>query len=515
MKKAAILVMILTVISKIIAYSKDIVMAYFYGTSSIVDVFVISTTIPILVFTFFGSAVSAGYIPKYNSISKNNDEEAAKRFSTNLINILLCIFLFLIILMMIFTKQIVLLFASGFDQEMLNQTVFFTRIASLTLLTSVPIAIVSTYLQLKKSFWYISLQTVPLNLTVILFIYISSIYGQNIIIFGFLIGAMAQLIVLLPFAVKHKFKYGTYINFTDKDIRTFIIMVAPVFFTIAVNDINQIIDRSLASNLEIGVIGALNYAQKFNVLVQTLLVSSITIVIFPVLTELASSNDMIRFNKKIIESLNVMTLMIVPTTLGLILFAEDITYLFYYRGEFGDDSLKLTSLALLFYSIGMLGFGFRQVLTRAFYALNNYKIPLLNSVISAIINIVLNFLLFYYTNMGIAGLALSTSVAGLLSAVFLLTQLSKQHKDVHFDGFIVTFIKIIMCTIITVSVSFLCKIYFINQIGFTRNVVTLITILISILLYFTLLLFFNISEYKKGLEYLLTKVKLFFKKQFK
>ncbi len=107
--------MIITIISKIFGFIREIILSYFYGASSISDAYLISLTIPGVIFSFIGGVgISTGYTPVYSNIQQKYGEKEGDRFTSNLTNILVIISTLLIIFGLIFTETLVKLFATGF-----------------------------------------------------------------------------------------------------------------------------------------------------------------------------------------------------------------------------------------------------------------------------------------------------------------------------------------------------------------------------------------------------------------
>src|SRR5690606_26414608 len=119
------------IISKILGFGREITLSYFYGVSNISDAYLISSTIPTFVFALIGTGLAASYIPMYNKIAKEGGDLSANKFTNNLINLIIVGSTLIIIFTLIFTKPIVKLFASGFDNETLGLAVTFTRISIL------------------------------------------------------------------------------------------------------------------------------------------------------------------------------------------------------------------------------------------------------------------------------------------------------------------------------------------------------------------------------------------------
>ena len=114
MKKAAFMVMMVTILCKIVAFVREIVLSYSYGASGITDAYLVSRTIPSVIFSFIGAGIATGFIPLYSRILNEQGHDDSDRFTNNLINALLLLASFIVAIVLLFTQPIVKLFASGF-----------------------------------------------------------------------------------------------------------------------------------------------------------------------------------------------------------------------------------------------------------------------------------------------------------------------------------------------------------------------------------------------------------------
>ena len=128
MKQTAILLMIITIASKVFGFAREIALSYFYGASNISDVYLISLTIPSVIFGFIGVGISTGYIPLYSKIVNERGSKEGTKYTNNLINILMVLCTFIVVFGLFFTEPLVKLFASGFQGENLVLAVQFTKI---------------------------------------------------------------------------------------------------------------------------------------------------------------------------------------------------------------------------------------------------------------------------------------------------------------------------------------------------------------------------------------------------
>ena len=147
MKSTAVMLMIITVLSKIVGLIREKVMAYFFGTGPIARAIVTSSTIPAVLFGMIASGIATGFIPVYSQIEHEKGKVEADDFTSNLTNILFLITTIFVVLGLIFTEKIVFLFAPGYTVEV-EMTVFFTRFAIITLYGTAWGSIFQGYLQL-------------------------------------------------------------------------------------------------------------------------------------------------------------------------------------------------------------------------------------------------------------------------------------------------------------------------------------------------------------------------------
>jgi putative peptidoglycan lipid II flippase len=152
MKKTAIILMIITILSKIFGFTREIALSYFYGASNISDAFLISLTIPSVIFSFIGTGISTGYIPMYSKIEQKYGEKEGNRYTNNLVNILLILCTVMIIFGLLFTDKIVKIFASGFAGDTLALAVQFTRISLVGIYFTGLISVFGAFLRIKGNY---------------------------------------------------------------------------------------------------------------------------------------------------------------------------------------------------------------------------------------------------------------------------------------------------------------------------------------------------------------------------
>jgi putative peptidoglycan lipid II flippase len=129
MKKTAFIVIIITILSKICGFLREMVLSYFYGASGITDAYLIAVSIPMVVFGFLSTGLSTAFIPIYNEVYQKNGEKEAETFTNNMANIIILFATVVVIAVYLFTDDIVRIFAKSFSGETLNLAVYFTRVS--------------------------------------------------------------------------------------------------------------------------------------------------------------------------------------------------------------------------------------------------------------------------------------------------------------------------------------------------------------------------------------------------
>lgn len=482
--------MVITVFSKIIGFGRDIILSFVYGASSTSDAYLISTTIPSVIFGFIAAGLGAGYIPIYTKIIKDEGEVEANRFTNNLINILIILCTIIIIVCFLFTEQIVKIFASGFEGETLALTVQFTKISLFAMYFTVIVSIFSGYLQIKNNYIAPALIGVPLNIVVIISIILSYKINVLFLAIGFVIASASQIPILIHYIKRNKYKYKLVFDLKDKNIKKMAFIAFPVILGISVNQINLLVDRTIASQIVQGGVSALNYASKLNVFLQGIFVMSIVTVLYPVMSRMAAEKNLNGLKNSLSKAIIGISLLVVPATLLSMIFSKPIVIFLFGRGAFDIEAISMTSYALFFYSIGMVGFGMREVLSRVFFSIQDTKTPMVNAAIGMVINIILNVLLSRY--LGIGGIALATSIAAIVTTVLLFISLRKKIGSLGMKKISISLLKISLASLV---MGLLAKLSFDFMLTTQSPILSLlIAVIIGIISYFLIIYFIKIDE---------------------
>lgn len=205
--KAAIGLMIVTIISKVLGFGREIVMGAAYGTSTYTDAYVIAMNIPITIFGAVGAALATTFIPLYYENVTDGGQIKANKYTNNIVNIIFILTLVLAVICLIFIEPIVKVFALGFTDETLKIAVDFTKILIFGIVFIALSNIITAILQVKNNFIIPGLIGIPYNIIIIITIIISSKLDANILAIGTLLAMASQVVFQIPFALKKGWKY--------------------------------------------------------------------------------------------------------------------------------------------------------------------------------------------------------------------------------------------------------------------------------------------------------------------
>ncbi len=339
------------------------------------------------------------------------------------------------------------------------------------------------------------LVSLPLNLSIIVSLLVSVRSSVYFMAVGTVVAKALQILLFIPCIRRTGYRYSPVLDFNDEFLRQMLYIAFPVIVGTSVNEINVLVDRTLASQIAVGGISALNYAIRLNGFVQGIFVMSVTTVMFPMISRKAAERNFTALKSLLKESILIIILLVVPITLGSMIFSEEIVVLLFGRGAFTADAIDMTSKALFFYAIGMLAFGLRDTLSRAFYSLQDTKTPMINATSGVGLNIILNLILSRY--LGIGGLALATSVSAILTTGLMLITLRRKIGGFGLKGLSVSFLKIATASLLMVFVA-VSSFDFLDQ-RLSTNRALILSIGLSALVYSVLICLMRIPELNEAI----------------
>lgn len=494
--KSALIIIIFTLGSKLLGFIREILIAAKFGSGMETDTFFVAMTATFLITGFLSNAISTTFIPVLSEIESKEGKKGKIEHANNMLNIIFVLSILLVIGAWIAAPIIVKLLAKGFQGEQFELSLQLTRIGLPMILFGGILGVFTGYLQSEQKFISTAAIGFPFNFVYIFFLlFLSSKFGIKGLMVTAVIAVGSQFLIQIPEARISGYKYIFKFNLKDKYIKKVILLSFPVLIGVAINDLNAIVDRTLASSLVSGSISALNYANKLNILILSVFVSAITTVIFPLLSKESNSDNIPGMKKLMGRGINFILLITVPATVGLIVLAKPIVEIAFQRGAFDPIATLMTSQALVFYAIGLVAMALRLLLNRVYYSLQDTKTPMVNGAISVGFNIVLNIILVKFMNH--SGLALGTSIATIIATLLLLHGLKKKIGSLGIKAYITTFLKTGLASgIMGVVVYFIYHgLYGTLRVSKSYKLISLlVAVLIAAIVYVVLCYVFKIEE---------------------
>lgn len=400
-----ILFSLATLISRVTGLIRDVLLAHKFGAGVEFDSYVIAISFPFLLRRAFAEgAMTSAFVPLYNDRGKSNEFASAVITSIGIVTISLTVFV------EIYPKIVPILLSSGASQEVRLLTSSLSRFSMPFVVFIFLWAVLYAIQNSHNKFFIPALSPMLMNFGVILGTLMSDLFEPAVLgpTIGFTVGGALMFVSLIPGARKSGFRYKPTFKGTGDFLRLFF----PALLAMTVSEFNVLIDINVASLLGPGGVSAMQYANRFYQLPFGVFGVAMATVVLPVI-----SNEMQNSKKYTSESIKLSLFLTVPSAVGLMALSERLISLVYQHGAFTYEDTIKTSAVLFYYSIGLPFYSIMAVLSRVCHAKKDMRTPFIATVISFIVNSVLDFVLGL--TMNIIGIALATSLAGLCGMIYL------------------------------------------------------------------------------------------------
>lgn len=497
--KSTVIIILFSLGSKFLGFIREVLIASKFGSGMETDTFFVAITATTLVSNLVINTIKTVFIPILSEIDCREGHKGKVYHTNNMINIISMITVILVVVGWITTPVIVKLLAKGFYDEQYRLAKKLVRIGLPMIIISGTVGALTGFLQSEEIHKSSAAIGIPSNLVYIFYLsFLSSNFGIKGLMVAAVVAVLSQLLIQLPESKEAGYSYKFIFDVNDKYIIKLLHLSIPVLIGVAINDLNAIVDRTIASSLVSGSISALSYASKLNGLILGVFISAITTVIFPLLAK-ESNNDNIEGMKRIISiGVNIICLISIPASVGLIVLSRPIVQIAFQRGEFDANATIMTSQALVFYSIGLVSMAMRLLLNRVFYSLQDTKTPMINGAISVGVNIFLNLILVQF--MGHAGLAFATSIATTIATILMFYSLKKKIGSLGTLLYIKCGLKVGLASAIMGLIAYVVyhKLYTALGVSKLNNLISLLVAVgIGIMVYGILCYIFGIKEVKE------------------
>lgn len=422
--KTISVMMALTLIGKVLGLYRDRLLAVHYSTGPAANAFFTASRIPRVFFdAVFASAIAGCFIPVFSEYLEKKGRNEALRFAGNFLTIVALLTGGLTLAGMAFPQPLVSLFADYSDPATAALAVSLTRVMFPTVLFSgIAFSLVGV-LQAQDHFTAPALMSTVSNLVIIgYFFTLDTKFGIYGLAGAYLLGWFLQGVILLPplHTLRSPLRPG--LDFRSEGMVKVFALMGPVMVSTWVQPITLAINARFGSRLYHGAgVSALEYSSNLYLVIAGVFVLSVTNVIFPKLSRLTAGGQEGAFQNTIRQTVHTSLFFVLPMSAGLTAVARPLISLIYGGGQFDAFSVEITSTALGWMSLGMVGYALQNILSRVFFARQQGRGPLVAGAVSIAANAALCLALT--ERFSVAGLALASAISSTLYALLLLLPL--------------------------------------------------------------------------------------------
>ena len=439
-----------TIISRLLGYLRDILIAVFLGAGPIADAFFVAFRIPNTFRRLFSEGTfNSAFVPSYASEISQGKEEANK-FANSVFNLLIFILIFLILIIELFTPLFVFLIAPGFgeDPQKTELAVNLTRITIPFLLFVSLASFFSAILNSHNRFAVASAAPIILNIMMIGVLFFGFFLEDQLVYylsFAVTTAGLIQLIFLYFFVKKFYIpKLSLTIKISDK-VKVFFKKLLPSIFSSGVTQINILVGTIIAS-FQAGAVSYLYYADRIYQINLAIAGIAIGTVVLPQLSKYVQNNKSEEVNLIQNKALELSLFLSVPATVGLLMAAEEIVSGLFGYGTFTSEDVKNSANALFYFSLGLPAFSLIKVFSSFFFARLNTKTPFYISLISVILNILIS--VYYFNEIGFIIIPIATTISSWFNGILLFVFLKNRNFFSFNKIFLIKFFKIVTASIL-------------------------------------------------------------------
>jgi len=422
-----------TMISRVLGFLRDILLATVLGAGPVADAFFVAFRIPNMFRRLVAEgAFSAAFVPMFARRLEADGKEVALEFAAHSLSILVGFLLIFSSLFMIFMPFMMTLLAPGFatDGIRFDLAVDFTRITFPYLTAMAIVALLGG--MLTAFYKFAAMAAAPILLNIILIGCLVVAMGQSessigmILSWGVAAAGLAQVIFLVIACRRSDIHIRIARPRLNKDVKRLLKLMLPGALGAGVMQINILVGTIIATFLATGSISYLYYADRVYQLPLGVIGIAVGTALLPLLSrQIRAGEDTAAINS-LNRAIELSMLFTLPAGVALMIIPEQITSVLFQHGEFSAEASRATAAALLAFSAGLPAYVLVKILAPAFFAREDTTTPVVVGVIAMIANVVLSLLLI--GSFQHVGIAMATAISSWLNAFILLVLLINKRK---------------------------------------------------------------------------------------
>jgi putative peptidoglycan lipid II flippase len=430
--KALAAISSLTLVSRILAFVRDVLIARAFGAGAATDAFFVAFKLPNLLRRLFAEgAFSQAFVPIFGEYKSRRGQEETKLLVDHVTTMLALILFVVTLLGIIAAPILVYISAPGFASEpqKFDLTVQLLRITSPYIFFISLVAVAAGILNTYNKFWVPAFAPILLNVCFIGgALWFAPYFDPPVLVLAWavFVAGVVQLGFQLPFLKQIGMLPRFRLSLRDAGMWRVIKQMGPAVFGVSIAQISLILNTVFASFLVAGSVSWLYYADRLMEFPTGLLGVALGTILLPSLSRCHADGDTAEYSKLLDWGLRLTLLLALPATLALGMIATPLLATFFQHGEFSAHDVLMSRNALVGYSIGLLGLILVKILAPGFYAKQDIKTPVKIGIVTLIATQAMNVLFVFVFDLAHAGLALSIGLAACFNSAILFHFLRKR-----------------------------------------------------------------------------------------
>ena len=489
-----------TIISRILGYIRDILIAIFLGVGPLADAFFVAFRIPNTFRRLFSEGTfNAAFVPSYASELANGKDQSEK-FATSIFSLLIISLFFLVLVIEIFMPLFVFLIAPGFsgNESKMDVAINLTRITFPFLFFVSLSSFFSAILNSHNRFAVAAAAPVILNIFLIGVLFYGNLLGDKLVYYlsyAVTIAGIIQFIYLYIYVKKFYSPTFSYKISIDDKIKIFFSKLLPSIFSSGVTQINILVGTIIAS-FQASAVSYLYYADRIYQINLAIAGIAIGTVVLPQLSKLIENENKSEILSIQNKALELSLFLSIPATVALFISSTQIVSALFGYGSFSEINVEKSALALFYFSFGLPAFSLIKVFSTFFFARHDTKTPFYISLISVLLNIFISILLF--KKIGFIIIPIATSISSWFNAIALYVFSKKKDFFIFNDIFLYRFPRILISSLVMGLIFYLLLNLFSEKLIYSESL-KFVYLFLSILA--TLICYVILSVFTKAFKF--------------
>ena len=446
------MITVITLLSRVSGLIRQQRIAALLGVGAEFDAFVIAYRIPNMLRRLVGEgAVGAAFVPTFTQYLKGEGRKEAFRFANALLTVLTLVMAVVVVLGIVASPLLSWLLASGFRDApgKLELTANLSRIIFPYIFLVSLSAVAMGILNSVGRFAAPAFASVLLNLSIIAFSFVTNLFPSPEVALsvGVVVGGVTQIAIQIPHLLSSGWRYRPSVNWQHPGVQKVLRLMGPVVLGVGVVQINVVVGSQFASWLAEGAVSALELSDRVMELVLGGYAIAIATVVLPLMSRQAHDGQMDQMTRTLNFASRIVLFITVPATVGLIVLRVPIIRVLFEHGEFEASDTALTAWPLLFFALGLSAFATVKIIVPAFYSMQDTRTPVKIAAVAMALNIVFNFVFFFFTPLQVGGPALATSLAGAFNAIALMVVFGRRQGSLEIESILSSLVRFALASV--------------------------------------------------------------------